>query len=182
MPADCSKVGSRVSEVKLPGTKSGLRQGEVHDLLSAAHLEYFERLSHFIDRQINDGESARELAHEVFVELWRALPELDLSKPLLPWLLVVARRRALDEHRRRESRARLLANLAPLVKTVQQEVSPGVFGLLDSLETLDRLIVYRRVFRKDSFADIAVDLDISCGACRMRYSRAVTSLRSSEND
>jgi len=161
----------------MAATPSSLRPKASEDVLSAAYREHFEAVSHFVNRHTDDLELAREVAHDVFVDLWRALPQLDLSRPLLPWLHAVARRRALDEFRRRQSRARLVANLQPLAQCVEPGISRGALGLLDGLAGLDRLIVYRRVFLRDSFGEIARDLGVSCGSCRMRYSRAVAALR-----
>jgi RNA polymerase sigma factor (sigma-70 family) len=54
----------------------------------------------------NDWGSAEDLAQEAFARLWAGRAKVDWTQPLLPWLLVVTRRLAMDRFRRLRSAAR----------------------------------------------------------------------------
>jgi RNA polymerase sigma-70 factor (ECF subfamily) len=48
----------------------------------------------------NDWSAAEDLTQEAFLRLWDRRSEVDWSVPVLPWLLVTARRAATDRFRR----------------------------------------------------------------------------------
>lgn len=53
-------------------------------------------------RILNDADEADEVMGEVFVQVWRRIHQHDSTRgPLVPWVLSIARNRALDALRRR---------------------------------------------------------------------------------
>jgi RNA polymerase sigma-70 factor (ECF subfamily) len=66
----------------------------------------------FVAVRIDDPFEAHDLAQEVFLLLWRKLGEIDLDKPLRPWLLAVATN--LVRQHRRKGRATPVGNDAVL--------------------------------------------------------------------
>src|SRR5947199_5162147 len=57
-------------------------------------------------RSLHDEDAAEEVVGDVFVKVWRHVHKHDPSRgPLVPWILSIARNRALDELRRRSSRS-----------------------------------------------------------------------------
>lgn len=54
----------------------------------------------FIAVRLDDPFEAHDLAQEVFLVLWRRLDEVDLARPLRPWLLSVAAN-LVRQHRRK---------------------------------------------------------------------------------
>lgn len=53
-------------------------------------------------RILGDVDEAEEVAGDVFVQVWRRIDQHDASRgPLVPWILSIARNRALDALRRR---------------------------------------------------------------------------------
>lgn len=66
----------------------------------------------FVAVRIDDPFEAHDLAQDVFLLLWRKLGEIDLDKPLRPWLLGVAAN--LVRQHRRKGRATPVGNDAIL--------------------------------------------------------------------
>lgn len=149
--------------------------GELDPLVNASS-GYYETVFQFIRARVGTRELALDLTQDVFVELIIAWPRLDHDRSILPWLLVVARRRVVDELRRQRYRTRLLEEMRPFVTTTSTN-SLTQSELLRGLEPAARRVIYSRVFAEETFAKIAEETGISCGACRMRYLRAIKELR-----
>ncbi|GCE03379.1 RNA polymerase sigma factor [Dictyobacter aurantiacus] len=60
---------------------------------------YEKPLFHFIYHFLNDYEQAGDTLQDVFLRFYIALPQLDASKPLKPWLYHVAHNCCVDEVR-----------------------------------------------------------------------------------
>jgi RNA polymerase sigma-70 factor (ECF subfamily) len=65
----------------------------------ALYRHYYPGVRGLILRSVHDPRIADDLAQETFLRFWRALPKLDLSQPIWPWLVTVARRAASDATR-----------------------------------------------------------------------------------
>jgi RNA polymerase sigma-70 factor (ECF subfamily) len=57
----------------------------------------------FAYRLLGDYDDAVEAAQQAFVQLYTALPALDLERPLRPWLFRILRNRCIDAIRQRRS-------------------------------------------------------------------------------
>jgi RNA polymerase sigma-70 factor (ECF subfamily) len=57
-------------------------------------------------RILRQGATAEEVVQDVFLQLWRNSAQYDASRPLVPWLLTLARNRALDHLRLKSERQR----------------------------------------------------------------------------
>lgn len=58
-------------------------------------------------RIIRQASTAEEVAQDIFLQLWRNASQYDFSRgPFLPWLLTLARNRALDQLRLKSERQR----------------------------------------------------------------------------
>jgi RNA polymerase sigma-70 factor (ECF subfamily) len=57
-------------------------------------------------RILRQGATAEEVVQDVFLQLWRNSSQYDLSRPFVPWLLTLARNRALDQLRLKSERQR----------------------------------------------------------------------------
>jgi RNA polymerase sigma-70 factor, ECF subfamily len=57
-------------------------------------------------RILRQGTTAEEVVQDVFLQLWRNSARFDLSRPFVPWLLTLARNRALDQLRLKGERQR----------------------------------------------------------------------------
>lgn len=94
----------------------------------------------FVAVRIDDPFEAHDLAQEVFLLLWRKLGEIDLDKPLRPWLLAVATN--LVRQHKRKGRAKPIGGDAVL-ELLDDRLDDGealngqVFGALE--KCLDKL-------------------------------------------
>src|SRR5260370_7870832 len=90
----------------------------------SAFEEMYERLSRIVYslvmRILRQGSTAEEVGQDVFLQLWRNSARYDASRPLVPWLLTLARNRALDHlrlkserQRRREEQTEEFPQIAP---------------------------------------------------------------------
>ncbi len=141
----------------------------------AIYRQHFSSIYRYVRRRVGDNGLAADIAQDVFVDLLTALPRLDASRPILPWLYVVARRRTIDAL----ARARRVLPCDRVEEGEEHAVDPGssVFALLAALPPIEREIVYRRALLEQPFDAIARSIDSNAGACRMRYARALATLR-----
>jgi RNA polymerase sigma-70 factor (ECF subfamily) len=82
--------------------------------LAAVYAEHADLVYGLARRVTRDEQLARDVTQEVFAHLWELPARVDLARgSLRSYLAVVAHRRAVDEVRRSERRARLEAAVAP---------------------------------------------------------------------
>ena len=73
-------------------------------------------------RMLSDASDAEDVVQEVFTQAWRQADRYDPSRaPVIGWLLVITRARALDRLRARRSRV----VSAPLDVRIAEPVDPG---------------------------------------------------------
>lgn len=76
-----------------------------------AFEELYERHSRMVYglvlRIVQQASTAEEVVQDIFLQLWRNASQYDVSRgPFLPWLLTLARNRALDQLRLKSERQR----------------------------------------------------------------------------
>jgi RNA polymerase sigma-70 factor (ECF subfamily) len=75
-----------------------------------AFEELYERHSRIVYslvlRILRQGSTAEEVVQDVFLQLWRNSSRYDANRPFIPWLLTLARNRALDQLRLKSERQR----------------------------------------------------------------------------
>src|SRR5262245_32850556 len=77
------------------------------DALAALYDRYSARLMGLALRIVADATEAEEVLQDVFLQVWRAAGSYDASRgPVLAWLLVLTRSRAIDRVRARRPSAR----------------------------------------------------------------------------
>jgi RNA polymerase sigma-70 factor (ECF subfamily) len=154
-----------------------------HELdLAAAYEEYRPAILAYLRRRTGDVHLAEELMQEVFLAALVAQPSLaNGRKPLLAWLYVVAKRRSIDAARR----ARRVARTAPDdVRAVHAIDDSGmstraIAEAIGVLPAEEQRVVLLRLFRGCSFAEIGATLGAEAAVCRVRFSRALRTLRRS---
>jgi RNA polymerase sigma-70 factor, ECF subfamily len=77
----------------------------------SAFEELYERHSRMVYglvlRIVQQASTAEEVVQDIFLQLWRNASQYDISRgPFLPWLLTLARNRALDQLRLKSERQR----------------------------------------------------------------------------
>jgi RNA polymerase sigma-70 factor (ECF subfamily) len=142
----------------------------------------YPEILRFIRRRINSESSAEDVAQEAFASAAQALGHSsDAAPPNLAWLYTVARRRLIDEARRRRRFATAPLELVEEVAAREDEYGGLVAHVLENslalLSAPQRAVVVMRLLEGRSFAEIAARLGATEDACRMRFMRALQQLR-----
>jgi len=148
-----------------------------------AHQEAVFRFAYLL---LGDPDDAEDVAQETFLRAWNHLARFDMSRPLRPWLLRIAKNLASNWRR---SAGRYLSALTqsfrdepppPSIeeKGAQSMQADELWKAVQSLGVADRQIVYLRYFLDLSVSDAAVALQIPEGTVKSRLSRALEKLRS----
>jgi RNA polymerase sigma factor (sigma-70 family) len=154
----------------------------VDDVSEAAFREHYGRIYQYVRRRTDTHEQAEDLAQSVFVTAAEHLSRAQLDEaPTLAWLYTVAERRLIDEARRRERRGREL----PLAERATparaddygRRVAVAITGALRRLPDSQREVVVLRLLEGRPFAGIAAQLGTSEAACKMRFARALGTVR-----
>ncbi len=151
------------------------------DGVDAAYRRHSGSVRAFLLRQTGDRERAEDLTQEVFLRAASALEGLDPGSPTLALLYTVARRRFIDDLRARgryptESLEPSLhpAGPAPEYSGMQREaIAAGIAALPYD----QRQVVVLKLLQGHSFRDVASMVDSTEDAVKMRFSRALGTLR-----
>jgi RNA polymerase sigma factor (sigma-70 family) len=151
------------------------------DAVRAVYREYGRLVYAVAHKILGDRSLAEEATQQAFVKAWRAAGSLDESREMGPWLATIARRAAIDVHRRETLRmARSLESVvaddpslisAPAsAESVYDvwEVRRVVAGLPDD----EREIVRLQHFEGLTHTQIAQRLDVALGTVKSRSFRA----------
>ena len=144
---------------------------------------------------LGDRDEAEEVVLEVFGTAWNRVGSLtDEHDALLPWLLRIARNRAIDRLRRRQrsrrkiERAETFGALTPetdRVGEIDEAATPGwrvhtsVHEALDALPPEQRDAVRLAYFEGLTHSEIAAQLNIPIGTVKTRLRLAFDKLRRS---
>ena len=129
---------------------------------------------------LGDRGLAEDATQQTFVQAWRAAGSYDPSRPLGAWLTTIAKRVAIDVHRR-ERRNRGLDNVDTAVSSTLVVLPPSaeqihdvveVRRALEDLPAQDRDLIRMQHFDELSHAEIASELDIPLGTVKSRSFRA----------
>lgn len=146
----------------------------VTDPTERAFRRHYGEIYRYVRRRTRDEHEAEELTQQVFADAAASL-RCD-GRPPIAWLYAVARRRFADAARRNSRRAAV--SVRP---DDQVEYGPSVAASLRAafgrLPATQREVVVLKLLRGASFAEIARAVGTSEEAARMRFSRALRSVR-----
>lgn len=136
-------------------------------------------------RIVGDAATAEDVVQDTYVRAWNNLEQLERRPSLMPWLATVARRRSIDElrRRRRSTPVEVLRDeatrpeLDPGESTAVGETVERVRDALTALTERERQLLTRRVELGLSLAELADEEESSVGSVRSVLSRARTKLR-----
>lgn len=158
-------------------------------LSESAFRRYYGLVYRYLLRRTSDPAEAEELTQQVFADAAAAEERLEQDeRPILPWLLAVARRRWVDARRATGRRQHALDTIGPeaasaarkdvvVAKASDDELAAALRQMLARLPPGQREVVVRRLWSGAGFREIASDLDLSEGAVKMRFRRGLESLR-----
>ncbi len=146
----------------------------VTDPTEHAFRRHYAEVYRFVRRRTRSDADAEDLTQQVFADAAASL-RCD-GRPPIAWLYAVARRRFADAARR-DSRRRTV----PLGREEGVEYGPSVAASLRAafgrLPAGQREVVVLKLLRGASFAEIASTVGTTEEAARMRFSRALRSVR-----
>ena len=131
-----------------------------------------------MQRILRQAATAEEVVQDVFLQLWRHSAQYDAKRPLVPWLLTVARNRALDQlrlkgerQRRREEQSEELPQIqvaAPEYERALDEKRRAevVRALISSLPSPQKKAIELAYFEGLSHSEIAAALNEPLGTVK----------------
>ncbi len=142
----------------------------------------YREILHFVRRRVVSPADAEDLTQEVFANAAAALARSANTAPTtLGWLYTVARRRLIDETRRRRAETvplELLRDMAAREDEYGGLVAQTFDRALAGLPDAQRRVVLMRLLEGKGFAEIGRQLGATEEACRMRFMRGLERLRS----
>jgi RNA polymerase sigma-70 factor (ECF subfamily) len=153
----------------------------MNDLAERAFRDHYANVVSFLRRRTRTNEEAEELAQAVFAQAAAGLTP-NGHRPVSAWLYTVARRKLVDEARRRARRGQPdvsldEAGLAAAEPRYGREVAAVLRRALDRLPEGQRAVVVGRLIEGRSFAELASVVGASEAACKMRFLRGLESVR-----
>lgn len=155
----------------------------MEELADSSYRRHYARVYRFVRRRSGSAQEAEDVTQEVFAAALAALAEERLhGEPELAWLYTVAERRLIATWRRSIGTEPLDPETTRATNSTDAEVygRRSLEALLAGLRRLpsgQRQVVVLKLFEGRPFAEIASRLGVNEEACRMRLSRALSSLR-----
>jgi len=159
-----------------------------------AHRRLFDRyyagVFVFVERRLDDRESAREVVSDVFLEVWCSAAQFRGDAKVSSWIFGIARLKCLEAIRRRGrfKRARVGTDEAGIIGGVADGVDPGtrfeargdlerLAGIMAGLPAAQREALEWTVLDGLKTAEIAARQGVSTDTVKTRISRARKTLR-----
>ena len=157
--------------------------------ISASDIEYFEQLFkryykpliHFAYRYIRDEQSAEDIIHDVFINIWRDREKLDFGKNIKTYLYNAVRNRSLKYLKRKDVRSQS-AELEIFLEAdknspenilLNKELKDSITSAINELPEKRREIFTMSRFDQLTYSEIASLLNISVKTVETQMSRAL---------
>jgi RNA polymerase sigma-70 factor (ECF subfamily) len=158
------------------------------EAFGAIYERYAEKVFRYLNAHLGNGLDAEDLTEEVFIRVWRSLPDYrERGTPFLSFVFRVARNALIDHYRRERrvvgqlsSEEVMIADHKPGPGEVvsqqmeRQELREALEGLRDDYRT----VLILRFLSDMSPEDAALAMGRSAGAVRVLQHRALAALRS----
>ena len=151
---------------------------------------YFDRMYSYVRGLVPDMHAAEDITQDIFLKLYRALPNYDPDRDLRPWVFTIASNTVRDHWRMRSNQeAQRAANLddeaahlsagpeRPESELERRERDERVRAAVYQLPVGMRTVLMLRIYDNLSFETIGQIINQSATAARKRYSRALHALR-----
>ena len=144
-------------------------------VFDAVYRENAPRLRAFLRQIVSSFQTAEDLTQEIFTQLWSQPNHFDPTRgSLRAYLFGIGRHRAAEWWRRSKPEAPLLDNRCMACDPERETV---LADALDRLPEEQRTLLWLREVEGQSYADLAVILDIPVGTVRSRLFMARHALR-----
>jgi RNA polymerase sigma factor (sigma-70 family) len=123
-----------------------------------------------------------DVMQRVFYEVWRVHSRFDPSQSLRGWVLGIARKRAIDQLRRRRDVVVPLDSMREIIGDDGRDVADRlvwadeVRAALDQLPDQQRQVLEMAYFEQFTQREIAIALDVPLGTVKTRTSRGLQRL------
>ena len=151
------------------------------DAVRAMYRAYGRLVYAVAHRALGRHDLAEEAAQQTFVNAWRAADRIDVDRDPAPWLATIARRCAIDIHRREASRATTalgdVASNDPAVVSAPPDLEAldavwQVRRAIDELATDEATVVRMQHLDGMTHVEISETLGIALGTVKSRSHRA----------
>jgi RNA polymerase sigma factor (sigma-70 family) len=162
------------------GVTARFRDGEA-DAVRAVYREYGRLVYAVAHKVLGDKTLAEDATQQAFAQAWKAAASFDPSRELGPWLATIARRAAIDVHRREARRpAQAIEDVSPghpAVVTLPPSAEQAydvweVRRAIDELPADEREVVRLQHLDGLTHAEVAERLGVPVGTVKSRSFRA----------
>ncbi len=162
------------------------------EAFEALYYRYFEQLSRFAFRRLQDEDVTEELVQDVFVEIWKKRHTLDLNGNVAALMHAIIRNKALHELRARMIKSKHHDNYTKLhlhnstseneeglyAKEAEDKMKKAIDGLSPQCREAFTLSRYENL----SYKEIAGRMNISVNTVEKHIGKALSILRSEFKD
>jgi RNA polymerase sigma factor (sigma-70 family) len=163
---------------------------DLHDEAMEEILRRHHEMLVGIARKLVRPNDVDDVVQEAYLNVFRNLDRYDAEVgSLTAWSATILRRRAVDHHRRRETRLRVVRDGSSITDEVDvPDEDPGpnrvdaemtVSGLLPNLRPREREALELRYLEDLSYREIAERMDVTVGTVKTNLNRALRALRTS---
>jgi len=147
----------------------------------AVYREYGRLVYAISLRALGSKELAEDATQQTFVQAWQAADRFESDRQLAPWLATIARRVAIDVHRRESRRSAAALDDVPTDDPALITMAPGleqwyegwqVRQAIDALPPDERAVVRLQHLDGLTHAEIAEQLGVPAGTVKSRSHRA----------
>lgn len=149
----------------------------------AIFKEYFKPLSHYSLKMVNDMDSAKEIAHSVFVTLWEKREEISLDISIRSYLFTAVHNKSLNFLRDRAKFYKGDFSEIELMdeqiedKVVEAETESKIMDAINSLPPRCSEVFKLSRFEGKKYREIAIELGISIKTVEIQMSKALKILK-----
>ena len=146
---------------------------------------YADRIYRHIYYRTGSAEDARDLAQDVFLEVWQALPRYKRTKtPFLGWLFTICRHTVIDSYRTKKDYAYLDNEIiledpgkTPEELAEQQCTQKEIRRVILQLPEIQQQVILLGFIEGFQYSEIAATLNKSEGNIRVIIHRALKKMR-----
>ena len=155
--------------------------------LDRIYTEYSGKVMGYIRARIRSSAEAEDLHSEVFEKILKKIEEFDPSKASLnTWIFTITRNTVIDHFRRSKPSEELDENLSDNVELdedlLNSETLSELAAALRKLPQQMMDIIVLRYYDGKPLTEIAVMMNLSYGAVKLRHQNAVLMLRQALTD